>query len=90
MAKLSIICNVLGNPGASDLSANDMSTYREACLKVDVRNEDGEFMSPVKFRQVNIKQRNLSSVLSTLKMLGRWSALSPLAGPSTFKIAEGK
>lgn len=34
MAKLSIICNGLGDPIASELTAGDFTKYREARLKV--------------------------------------------------------
>lgn len=34
MAKLRIICNGLGNPIASELTAGDFTKYREARLKV--------------------------------------------------------
>lgn len=90
MAKLRIICNGLGDPIASELTAGDFTKYREARLKGDVRNEDGTLMSPVKPRTVNLEQRNLSSVFGTLKKLGHWSAPNPLAGLPTFKIAEGE
>lgn len=90
MAKLRIICNGLGNPIASELTAGDFTKYREARLKGEVRNEDGSLMSPVKPRTVNLEQRNLSSVFGTLKKLGHWSAPNPLAGLPTFKIAEGE
>lgn len=74
MAKLSIICNGLGDPVASELTAGDFMKYREARLKGEVRNEDGALMSPVKPRTVNLEQRNLSSAFGTLKKLGHWSA----------------
>lgn len=90
MAKLRIICNGLGDPIASELTAGDFTKYREARLKGEVRNEDGTFMSPVKPRTVNLEQRNLSSVFGTLKKLGHWSAPNPLAGLPTFKIAESE
>lgn len=90
MAKLNIICNGLGDPVASELTASDFTKYREARLKGEVRNEDGALMSPVKPRTVNLEQRNLSSVFGTLKKLGHWSAPNPLAGLPTFKIAEGE
>lgn len=90
MAKLGIICNGLGDPIASELTAGDFTKYREARLKGEVRNEDGTLMSPVKPRTVNLEQRNLSSVFGTLKKLGHWSAPNPLAGLPTFKIAEGE
>lgn len=90
MAKLGIICNGLGDPIASELTAGDFTKYREARLKGEVRNEDGTLMSPVKPRTVNLEQRNLSSVFGTLKKLGHWSAPNPLAGLPTFKIAEGR
>lgn len=67
MAKLRIICNGLGDPIASELTAGDFTKYREARLKGEVRNEDGTLMSPVKPRTVNLEQRNLSSVFGTLK-----------------------
>ncbi|HHR4730820.1 TPA: phage integrase, partial [Salmonella enterica] len=85
MAKLSIICNGLGDPIASELTAGDFTKYREARLKGEVKNEDGVLMSPVKPRTVNLEQRNLSSVFGTLKKLGHWSAPNPLAGLPTFK-----
>ena len=90
MAKLRIICNGLGDPIASELTAGDFTKYREARLKGEVRNEDGTLMSPVKPRTVNLEQRNLSSVFGTLKKLGHWSAPNPLAGLPTFKIAESE
>ena len=90
MAKLRIICNGLGDPVASELTAGDFTKYREARLKGEVRNEDGALMLPVKPRTVNLEQRNLSSVFGTLKKLGHWSAPNPLAGLPTFKIAEGE
>nr|WP_264767439.1 tyrosine-type recombinase/integrase [Klebsiella pneumoniae] len=90
MAKLRIICNGLGDPIASELTAGEFTKYREARLKGEVRNEDGTLMSPVKPRTVNLEQRNLSSVFGTLKKLGHWSAPNPLAGLPTFKIAEGE
>ncbi|MCD3069483.1 hypothetical protein GFJ91_23060, partial [Salmonella enterica subsp. enterica serovar Enteritidis] len=90
MAKLRIICNGLGDPIASELTAGDFTKYREARLKGEVRNEDGTLMSPVKPRTVNLEQRNLSSVFGTLKKLGHWSAPNPLAGLPTFKITEGE
>lgn len=90
MAKLNIICNGLGDPVASELTAGDFTKYREARLKGEVRNEDGALLSPVKPRTVNLEQRNLSSVFGTLKKLGHWSPPNPLAGLPTFKIAEGE
>lgn len=90
MAKLKIICNGLGDPIASELTAGDFTKYREARLKGEIKNEDGVLMSPVKPRTVNLEQRNLSSVFGTLKKLGHWSAPNPLAGLPTFKIAEGE
>lgn len=90
MAKLNIICNGLGDPVASELTASSFAKYRETRLNGEVRNEYGGIMSPVKPRTVNLEQSNLSAVFSTLKRLGHWPAPNPLAGLPTFKIAEGE
>lgn len=90
MSKLTIICNGLGDPAASVLTAGDFTKYREARLKGELRHEDGALMSPIKPRTVNLEQRNLFSVFGTLKNSGHWSALNPLTGLPTFKIAQGE
>jgi integrase len=89
-AKLHIICNALGDPIASELTAGDFTKYREARLKGEVRNESGGFLPAVKPRTVNLEQSNLSAVFGTLKKLGHWSAPNPLAGLPRFRIAEGE
>ncbi len=90
VAKLNIICNGLGNPVASELTAGDFTKYHEARLKGKLRNEDGVLMSPIKPLTISLAQRNLSSVFGTLKKLGHCYAPNPLAGLPIFKITEGE
>ena len=90
ISKLEIICNGLGNPIATELTAGDFTKYREARLKGAVRNSNGLPLPPVKPRTVNLEQSNLSAVFGTLKKLGHWSGPNPLAGLPRFRIAEGE
>ena len=90
MAKLNIICNGLGDPVASELTAGDFTKYREARLKGEVRNEDGALMSPVKPRTVNLELAYFRAMFNELKRLDDWSAPNPLENVREFKIDEAE
>lgn len=87
MSKLRAICNGMGDPIASQITAADFSRYREGRLKGEIPDINGRCM-PIKPRTVNHEQRNLSAVFGTLKKLGHWQLPNPIAGIPTFKIDE--
>lgn len=87
MSKLKAICAGLGDPIASQLTASDFSLYREGRLKGEIPDINGRLMA-IKPVTVNHEQRNLSAVFGTLKKLGHWSLVNPLAGLPTFKVDE--
>lgn len=89
-AKLEIICQGLGNPIASEITAADFSKYREKRLKGEIKGTNGNLLAKVKPRTINLEQMNLSAVFGTLKKLGHWPAPNPLTGLPTFKIAESE
>lgn len=90
LAKLQIVCNGLGNPVASQLTAKDWAHYRDQRLSGKIDN--GYHKDPAKWVAkpitVNREQQYLEAVFNELKRLGEWSLPNPLDGIRVFKVAE--
>ncbi|WP_318389633.1 site-specific integrase [Enterobacter sp.] len=90
LAKLNIVCNGLGDPIASHLSAKDWAHYRDRRLRGEIDN--GYHKNPAdwvaKPVTVNREHQYLAAVFSELKRLGEWSLPNPLEGVRVFKEAE--
>lgn len=89
LAKLKAICDGMGDPIATKITAADFSKYREARLAGELADIHGRKMA-VKPRTVNLEQSNLSAVFGTLKELGHWEHPHPLTGIRRFKIDESE
>ncbi|WP_078000000.1 site-specific integrase [Edwardsiella tarda] len=89
LAKLKAICNGMGNPIASRITAADFSKYREKRLAGEIEDIHGRKTS-VKPRTVNLEQGNLSAVFGTLKKLGQWDHANPITGIPRYKIDESE
>ena len=89
-AKLDIVCNGLGDPIASQLTAKDWAHYRDQRLKGKISNgyHDDESKWKVKPITVNREQNYLSAVFNELKRLGEWNLPNPLDGVRTFREDE--
>lgn len=72
MAKLQIVCNGLGDPIASRLTAKDWAHYRDKRLRGEIDN--GYHKNPEKWIAkpitVNREQQYLEAVFNELKRLG--------------------
>lgn len=90
LAKLQIICNGLGDPVASHLTAKDWAHYRDRRLRGEIDN--GYHKNPAdwvaKPITVNREQQYLAAVFNELKRLGEWKLPNPLEGIRVFKEAE--
>jgi len=90
LAKLHIVCNGLGNPVASQLTAKDWAHYRDQRLSGKIDN--GYHKDPAdwvaKPITVNREQQYLMAVFNELKRLGEWKLPNPLEGVRVFKEAE--
>ncbi|EPS5556990.1 site-specific integrase [Enterobacter roggenkampii] len=90
LAKLHIVCNGLGNPVASQLTAKDWAHYRDRRLRGEIDN--GYHKDPAdwvaKPITVNREQQYLMAVFNELKRLGEWKLPNPLEGVRVFKEAE--
>ncbi|HBS6577684.1 TPA: site-specific integrase [Klebsiella pneumoniae] len=90
LAKLQIVCNGLGDPVASQLTAKDWAHYRDQRLSGKIDN--GYHKDPAKWVAkpitVNREQQYLEAVFNELKRLGEWSLPNPLDGIRVFKEAE--
>lgn len=90
LAKLQIICNGLGDPIASHLTAKDWAHYRDRRLRGEIDN--GYHRDPAdwiaKPITVNREQQYLAAVFNELKRLGEWKLPNPLEGVRVFKEAE--
>jgi integrase len=90
LAKLQIICNGLGDPVASHLTAKDWAHYRDRRLRGEIDN--GYHKDPAdwiaKPITVNREQQYLAAVFNELKRLGEWKLPNPLEGVRIFKEAE--
>lgn len=90
LAKLHIICNGLGDPIASHLTAKDWAHYRDKRLRGEIDN--GYHKDPAdwvaKPITVNREQQYLAAVFNELKRLGEWKLPNPLEGVRVFKEAE--
>lgn len=90
LAKLQIICNGLGDPVASNLTAKDWAHYRDRRLRGEIDN--GYHKDPAdwvaKPITVNREQQYLAAVFNELKRLGEWKLPNPLEGVRIFKEAE--
>lgn len=90
LAKLHIICNGLGDPIASQLTAKDWAHYRDRRLRGEIDN--GYHKDPAdwiaKPITVNREQQYLAAVFNELKRLGEWNLPNPLDGVRVFKEAE--
>lgn len=90
LAKLHIICNGLGDPIASQLTAKDWAHYRDKRLRGEIDN--GYHKDPAdwiaKPITVNREQQYLAAVFNELKRLGEWNLPNPLDGVRVFKEAE--
>lgn len=90
LAKLHIICNGLGDPIASQLTAKDWAHYRDKRLRGEIDN--GYHKDPAdwvaKPITVNREQQYLAAVFNELKRLGEWKLPNPLEGVRVFKEAE--
>ncbi|KGB03377.1 phage integrase family protein [Enterobacteriaceae bacterium ATCC 29904] len=90
LAKLHIICNGLGDPVASQLTAKDWAHYRDRRLRGEIDN--GYHKDPAKWVAkpitVNREHHYLEAVFNELKRLGEWSLPNPLEGVRVFKEAE--
>ena len=75
LAKLQIVCNGLGDPIASQLTAKDWAHYRDQRLSGKIDN--GYHKDPAKWVAkpitVNREQQYLEAVFNELKRLGEWS-----------------
>lgn len=89
-AKLKVICDALGDPTATEITAADFSKYREKRLKGEVITKEGVALPAVKPRTINLEQLNLSAVFGTLRKLGHWTAPNPLTGLPLFRIHESE
>ncbi|GJL38213.1 recombinase [Enterobacter hormaechei] len=90
LAKLQIVCNGLGDPIASHLTAKDWAHYRDRRLRGEIDNgyhKDPEdwIAKPI---TVNREQQYLAAVFNELKRLGEWKLPNPLEGVRVFKEAE--
>jgi len=90
LAKLHIVCNGLGDPVASQLTAKDWAHYRDRRLRGEIDN--GYHKDPAdwiaKPITVNREQQYLMAVFNELKRLGEWKLPNPLEGIRVFKEAE--
>lgn len=90
LAKLQIVCNGLGDPIASHLTAKDWAHYRDRRLRGEIDN--GYHKDPAdwvaKPITVNREQQYLAAVFNELKRLGEWKLPNPLEGVRVFKEAE--
>lgn len=90
LAKLHIICNGLGDPVASQLTAKDWAHYRDRRLRGEIDN--GYHKDPAKWVAkpitVNREHHYLEAVFNELKRLGEWRLPNPLEGVRVFKEAE--
>lgn len=90
LAKLQIVCNGLGDPIASRLTAKDWAHYRDRRLRGEIDN--GYHKDPSKWIAkpitVNREQQYLEAVFNELRRLGEWSLPNPLDGIRVFKEAE--
>lgn len=87
-AKLKVICDGLGDPVGTELTAAEFSNYREKRLNGELVTKEGKLLPKVKPRTVNLEQLNLSAVFGALKKLGHWSAPNPLTGLPLFRIHQ--
>jgi len=90
LAKLKIVCNGMGDPVASQITAKDWAHYRDRRLRGEIDNgfhKDKKkwIAKPI---TVNREQHYLDAVFNELKRLGEWSLPNPLEGIRIFKEAE--
>ncbi|HEB1227665.1 TPA: site-specific integrase [Escherichia albertii] len=90
LAKLKIVCNGMGDPIASQITAKDWAHYRDRRLRGEIDNgfhKDKKkwIAKPI---TVNREQHYLDAVFNELKRLGEWSLPNPLEGIRIFKEAE--
>ena len=90
LAKLKIVCNGMGDPVASQITAKDWAHYRDRRLRGEIDNgfhkdKNKWIAKPI---TVNREQHYLDAVFNELKRLGEWSLPNPLAGIRIFKEAE--
>ncbi len=90
LAKLKIVCNGMGDPVASQITAKDWAHYRDRRLRGEIDNgfhkdKNKWIAKPI---TVNREQHYLDAVFNELKRLGEWSLPNPLEGIRTFKEAE--
>ncbi|GKW43262.1 recombinase [Pectobacterium carotovorum subsp. carotovorum] len=90
MGKLRIICNGLGDPVASKLTAKDWAHYRDKRLRGEIDN--GYHSDPkmwiAKPITVNREHQYLYAMFNELKRLGEWTLPNPLEGMRIFKEAD--
>lgn len=90
LAKLKIVCNGMGDPVASQITAKDWAHYRDRRLRGEIDNgfhKDRKkwIAKPI---TVNREQQYLDAVFNELKRLGEWRLPNPLEGIRIFKEAE--
>lgn len=90
LAKLKIVCNGMGDPIASQITAKDWAHYRDRRLRGEIDNgfhkdKNKWIAKPI---TVNREQHYLDAVFNELKRLGEWSLPNPLEGIRIFKEAE--
>ncbi|QBN11474.1 site-specific integrase [Enterobacter cloacae complex sp.] len=90
LAKLKIVCNGMGDPVASQITAKDWAHYRDRRLRGEIDNgfhkdKNKWIAKPI---TVNREQHYLDAVFNELKRLGEWSLPNPLEGIRIFKEAE--
>ncbi|AOR65091.1 tyrosine-type recombinase/integrase [Pectobacterium wasabiae] len=90
LGKLKIICNGLGNPIASSLTAKDWAHYRDLRLQGAI---DNGYSTSLETRKVstgtiNCEHAFLRAVFNELKRLGEWELPNPLENVREFDQPE--
>jgi integrase len=75
--KLKLIANALGNPRATDFTANDFAHYRKMRLSGEIYL-DKRFPYGASNTTLNMDHSHLNSMFSELSRLGEWSLPNPL------------
>lgn len=90
LGKLNIICNGMGDPVASAITAKDWAHYRDQRLRGEIDNGYSVSLETRKVSTgtVNCEQAFLRAVFNELKRLGEWSLPNPLENIREFDQPE--
>lgn len=85
--RLMVICNGLGDPFYSKLTANMFTEYRSKRIAGEVADLNGK-KTAVSFSTCNHEQAIFNSMISELQSMGEWKGENPLANVRQFKLHE--